>query len=103
VFSFSYRYTWIDVRNGSIYNPDDGGEGSSAKHQVHRARLRLVVPVGETLGIGADAALFYRDSRYDLPELEDKTQRNPQVRLFLTWDLGYTRRPTDRAAGDGEE
>ncbi len=67
-------------------------EGSSATHQVHRLRLRLLVPVGDTLGIGADAAVFYRDSRYELPELEDTTQRNPQLRLFLTWDLRYTRR-----------
>jgi hypothetical protein len=98
LFSAGYRYTYIDVRNGSIYNPEDGGLGSSATHQVHRFRLRLLVPVTGTLGIGADWELFYRDSKYSLELLRDRTQRNPVVRLYLTWDLGYTRKRAERAA-----
>ena len=86
--TFSYRYTLIDVRNGSIYNPD-ATEGSDARHQVHRASLRVVVPVTNRIGIGADAILFYRDSRYDSPELEDKTQRNPELRLSVAWNWGH--------------
>jgi len=88
---FTYRYTYIDVRNGSIYNPDDGGEGSNATHQVHRARIRVIVPILRTLGLGADASLFYRDSKYSLEILKDTTQRNPELRVYLSWDLGYTR------------
>ena len=55
------------------------------------------MPIGESWGIGADARIFYRDSRYSLPELEDTTQRVPEVRLFMTWDLGYTRKRALRA------
>ncbi len=46
------------------------------------------MPVTKKLAIGADAWLFYRDSNYDSPELEDKSQRNPEARLYLAWDLG---------------
>jgi hypothetical protein len=96
--AFTYRYAYIDVRNGSIYNPDDDDLlGSDAQHQVHRFGVRLLVPIGESWGIGADARIFYRDSRYSLPELEDTTQRVPEVRLFMTWDLGYTRKRALRA------
>ena len=86
--ALSYRYTMISVKNGSIYNPEDGPEGSDSTHHVHRLTLRLNVPVTKKLAIGADAWLFYRDSNYDSPELEDKTQRNPEARLYLAWDLG---------------
>jgi hypothetical protein len=81
------------VRNGSLWNPDDEGNGlgSSATHQVHRARIRVIVPILKTLGLGADASLFYRDSKYSLKLLRDRTQRNPEVRVYLSWDLGYTR------------
>jgi hypothetical protein len=98
LLGFSYRYTYINVKNGSIYNPDDDNLlGSDAEHQLHRVGVRLIVPIGGTWGIGADARLFYRDSKYSLPELEDTTQRNPELRVFLTWDLGYTRRNAVRA------
>lgn len=66
----SYRYTYINVSNGSIWNPDDpveielpGGpeeivlEGSDARHHVHRVGVRLLVPFGDTWGVGADARL----------------------------------------------
>jgi hypothetical protein len=84
-----YRYTLIDVENGSLYNPD-GTTGSSATHQVHRVSLRVVVPVTHRIGIGADAFLFYRESRYDSPELEPRrTQRNPEARLSVVWNWGH--------------
>jgi len=86
--ALSYRYTMISVKNGSIYNPEDGPEGSESTHHVHRLTLRLQVPVTRRLAIGADSWLFYRDSNYDSPELEDKHQRNPEARLYLAWDLG---------------
>ena len=90
-----YRYTLIDVRNGSIYNPTEGPPGSNAKHQVHRTRLAVFVPFGERLTAGGEAALFFRDSRYDDPELIDQTQRNPEARVFLgwTWGPGRAARP----------
>jgi len=97
-----YRYTYIDVRNGSIWTPDvdDEGvlEGSSATHQVHRFKLRVNVPITRNFALGAEGALFYRDSKYSLKLLKDQTQRNPELRVFLTWDLGYTRRRAQRAA-----
>jgi hypothetical protein len=102
ILAAGYRYCYVDVRNGSIYNPEDGGLGSNASHQVHRFRVRVLMPLGQTLGIGADWELFYRDSRYSLPILKDRTQRNPAVRLFLTWDLGYTRKRAERAAASAD-
>jgi len=86
--ALSYRYTMIDVKNGSIYNPSDGPAGSSSTHHVHRVSLRVIAPITRRLGVGADAWLFYRDSNYDSPELQDKTQRNPEARLYLSLDLG---------------
>ncbi len=83
-----YRYTMISVKNGSIYNPEDGPEGSDSTHHVHRVTIRTQVPVSRRLAIGADAWLFYRDSNYDSPELQDKSQRNPEARLYLSWDIG---------------
>jgi hypothetical protein len=39
----------------------------------------------KTLGLGADAILFFRKSEYDAVFLRDKDQRNPQVRAYLAW------------------
>ena len=101
IVDLRYRYTWIDVRNGSIWNPDESDEGelegSDATHQVHRLRLRVNVPITRNFSLGADGIVFYRDSVYTDPRLEDVTQRNPEVRLYVTWDLGYTRRRWQRA------
>ena len=72
-------------------------EGSDANHHVHRFGARLLIPFGDTWGIGADTRLFYRDSSYTSPLLRDRTQRNPEVRVFLTWDLGYTQKRLRRA------
>jgi hypothetical protein len=70
ILDVRYRYSYIDVRNGSLWNPDldDDGElyGSNATHQVHRVRARLNVPLTRELGIGTEWTLFYRDSRYSL-------------------------------------
>jgi hypothetical protein len=63
------------------------------------------VPFGDTWGVGADARIFYRDSKYEDPRLVDKTQRVPEVRVYLTWDLGYTQkriRRAERAAASQE-
>jgi hypothetical protein len=108
--AFSYRYAYISVRNGSIWNPKDPVElplpdgteeieleGSDANHHVHRFGLRLLVPFGDTWGVGADGRIFYRDSTYTDPRLIDRTQRVPEVRVYLTWDLGYTKKKIRRA------
>ena len=88
VAALGYRYTLISVKNGSIYNPEDGPDGSDSRHHIHRLTLRVTVPVTKRLAVGADAWLFYRDSNYDSPELQDKSQRNPEARLYLSWDIG---------------
>jgi hypothetical protein len=105
LFATSYRYSYIRVENGSIWNPDEPIEvelpegtedivleGSNANHHVHRLGIRLLIPFGDTWGIGADARLFFRDSQYGDPRLKDRTQRVPEARVFLTWDFGYTKR-----------
>jgi hypothetical protein len=51
--------------------------------------LRLIVPVTGRLGIGSDAGLFLRKSRYSLTErFKAIDQRNPQARLYLAWNWG---------------
>ena len=66
-----------------LFNPVDGPDGSDARHQIHRAGIQFVVPVNDRFGIGFDANLFYRDSKYDAPDLIDQTQRNPELRVYL--------------------
>jgi len=106
VLDVRYRYSYIDVKNGSLWNPDlnDDGElyGSSASHQVHRFRARLNLPVTRNLAVGAEGTIFYRDSKYSLEKLQDRTQRNPEARLFLTWDwdVGHTPVRLPQPAGE---
>jgi hypothetical protein len=106
ILDVRYRYSYIDVKNGSLWNPDlnDGGElyGSDATHQVHRFRARLNVPITREIGIGTEWTLFYRDSKYSIEKLQDRTQRNPEARLFLMWDwdLGHTRVRLPQPAGE---
>jgi hypothetical protein len=83
--SFSYRYTLIAVRNGSLYNPPEGPRGSSANHHVHRGTLMLTVPLRHGVWLGSEGGLFYRDSRYSAPELIDAKQRNPELRVFAAF------------------
>ena len=42
--------------------------------------------------MGADGRIFSRDSTYTDPRRSDRTQRVPEVRVYLTWDLGYTKK-----------
>ena len=60
ILDVRYRCSYIDVKNGSLWNPDldDDGElyGSDATHHVHRFRARLNVPVTRELAIGAEPA-----------------------------------------------
>jgi hypothetical protein len=84
ILLMSYRAEWIDVRNGSVWNPSE--TGSNADHFVHTAAAKLTVPVRGPMSIGFDAAVFVRDSHYELVEVKDVYQRVPQARLYLSWD-----------------
>jgi hypothetical protein len=98
LLAFYYRFHYIDVSNGSIFNKDEtlelpGGEtivleGSDAKHYLQAPGLRLFVPILGKLGLGADAFYVLRKSRYDAPFLRDTDQRNPEVRVYLAAELG---------------
>ncbi len=92
-----YRYSYIDVSNGSIYNNDTAELGLSSNHNVHQLQLKLELPISKSLSAGADGSLFFRRSHYDFagsgvpPEIGEGrrtiTQRNPELRLFLAWTL----------------
>jgi len=79
-----YRFQWINVSNGSIYNRDQLGTSTSAEHYIQMAGLRLTLPIKGNFGIGADGTVFFRESRYSSPLFTDIDQRNPQVRVYLT-------------------
>ncbi len=83
-----YRFAWLDVRNGSIFNKE--AVGLSADHYIQQAGLRLIVPLKGNLGLGADGYVFLRQSDYILTETDaaksrrqDISQRNPQLRVYL--------------------
>jgi hypothetical protein len=96
-----YRYSYISVSNGSIYNGEtESGAlvGLESDHDVHQANLKLEIPIARSLSIGADASMFFRRSRYtiteDTPEFGDAgrrtiTQRNPEARLFVAWNYNH--------------
>jgi Domain of unknown function (DUF3943) len=79
-----YRFQWINVSNGSVYNNDQLGISSSAEHYIQMAGVRLTIPLYRSLGVGGDGVMFFRKSRYSLPQFMDIDQRNPQARVYLT-------------------
>jgi hypothetical protein len=92
ILSLFYRFQWISVRNGSVFNKSDerGLEGADANHYLQAAGARLFVPVFRgKVGLGADALLLLRESRYDSAILIDHDQRNPEARIYLAFDLGH--------------
>jgi len=89
-----YRFSYIDVSNGSVYNDTQSGLGLSSDHDVHQFALGVNVPVRGRMSLGADGAVFLRHSRYDItgsegagiaPGVRRITQRNPEVRAFVGW------------------
>jgi hypothetical protein len=91
-----YRYSFIDVSNGSTYSGANLGLG--ANHNVHQAQVKLEIPVKDGIAVGADSSLFFRRSHYDvtestLPRLapgrRTVTQRNPEVRVFVSWTYNH--------------
>jgi hypothetical protein len=95
-----YRYSRIDVSNGSVYNGSYEGVdvGLDSDHDVHQANLKLEIPITGSLTVGADGSVFYRRSRYNVtvdtpefgpPRRQTITQRNPEARLFLAWTYNH--------------
>jgi hypothetical protein len=89
LLSALYRFAWISVSNGSVYNV--GTVGSDADHYLQGAGLRLVIPVKGRFGIGADGFVFLRNSYFSLRDsatgqyvAQHITQRNPQLRVYLS-------------------
>jgi hypothetical protein len=96
-----YRYSYLNVSNGSIYNgttASGAAVGLDSTHDVHQANLKLEIPVGRSLTVGADGSIFLRRSRYDVTEDTPEfgaagrrtiTQRNPEVRAFVAWTYNH--------------
>ena len=91
VASIYYRANWINVKNGSVYNPDTDENGNpstgyEANHFVQAAAVSVRVPVRDAMSVGADAIVFLRQSHYDRSDIIDIDQRVPQLRFVLSWD-----------------
>ena len=91
-FFAQYRFHWVSVTNGSIFDKGDivNGkvtleDGSSANHYLQQVEGRLFVPVFRGLGLGADVFEFLRKSRYGSPLLKDVDQRHPEARIYVAW------------------
>jgi hypothetical protein len=78
-----YRFNWINVSNGSIYSQGQSGLGSNANHYVQYGFVRGFVPLFRKWGLGADAFVFLRKSRYSAPGFQDIDQKNTRLRIFL--------------------
>jgi hypothetical protein len=96
IASARYRFSYITVSNGSIYNGEIAGAklGLDADHDIHQVQLKLEVPVTRSLAVGADGSVFFRRSRYDVAESDFTglppgrrtiTQRNPEIRAYVAW------------------
>jgi hypothetical protein len=99
--SLSYRFQWISVSNGSVFNKGDeietpgGGtvalEGSDADHYLQSLGARVFIPlIKGKIGIGGDGFVLLRNSHYYSPNFNrEHTQRNPEARVYLAFDLGH--------------
>ncbi len=91
-----YRYSYLNVSNGATYNGDNFGLESN--HSIEQAQLKLEFPVFHSLTLGVDGSIFFRRSHYDVttsdlpsvaPGLYTVTQRNPEVRAFVSWTYNH--------------
>jgi hypothetical protein len=92
ILGLAYRFQWITVRNGSIFNKDDerGLEGSDATHYLQALSARLFIPLYKRkIGLGADGLVLLRKSYYSAANFQDASQRNPEARVYLAFDLGH--------------
>jgi hypothetical protein len=86
VLALAYRFQWISVSNGSLFSKGESSQGSDANHYIQYAGGRAFIPVHGKLGLGFDAYLFLRKSRYSFPLFRPIDQRNPQVRVYVAWN-----------------
>ena len=85
-----YRFDWVSVTNGSVYDKGDAGAGLDANHYIQAGGVRLVIPIKGGLGIGGDAYVFIRNSDFIVTDsvtgrehTDHVHQRNPQARVYL--------------------
>ena len=85
-----YRFDWVSVTSGSVYDKGDAALGLDANHYIQAAGVRLVIPVKGALGIGGDFYEFLRncdftftDSVTGQEKVEHVRQHNPQVRVYV--------------------
>lgn len=81
-----YRYTLMNVVNGSLADPTTGifDFSSDARHQVHRAGVEVLVAISDNFAVGFQSNVFFRNSDYDSPELVDRFQNNPELKIYVT-------------------
>jgi len=89
----SYRFNFLSVTNGSVYNKD-GAAGLDASHWLHAVEARLDTPTHNHVGLGASYSSFTRESHYRvhpagvdpaLSVLQKITQTNPEVRVYVRY------------------
>ncbi len=85
VVSLYYRANWLNVKNGSVYNPDNT-VGYEANHFIEVSALSVRIPVRGAMSVGVDGIVFFRQSHFERDIIEDVDQRVPQVRFVLSWD-----------------
>jgi hypothetical protein len=92
--SLRYRFSYINVKNGSVYNDTSQNLGLNADHDIHQLKATLDVPVTHRIALGADGSIFFRRSNYDLTGTGETgiatgkrviTQRNPEIRAYVAW------------------
>jgi hypothetical protein len=100
ILSLAYRFQWIHVSNGSVFNKGDefelpgGGTvtalGSDATHYLQAAIAKVFIPLFKgKIGIGGEGLVLLRNSHYSSPLLRDQDQRNPEARAYVAFDLGH--------------
>jgi uncharacterized protein DUF3943 len=86
VAEINYRFQWISVHNGSVFDRGQSSEGSDTNHYIQEAGARVVVPIHGRLGLGAEGYIFARKSRYSFPGFHDIDQHNPDLLIFVAWN-----------------
>lgn len=91
LISLRYRLNYLYTLNGSVQ------EGDEAWHTFQWLIARGLVPISRGFGIGVDAAVYLRKSHYNcLIEVDGEyfqctyqEQRNPELRVYGSWDVGH--------------
>jgi hypothetical protein len=97
--SASYRFNFLYVTNGSVYNKD-GAAGLNSSHWLHAIEARMDTPTHNHVGLGIAYASFIRESHYkvhpvgvdpSLSVLQKINQTNPEIRVYVRytpWERG---------------